>query len=441
MASIARFVSYDGGIAFSETALKIQKRSETQGRIVPVSQVAAIEVSAPRSGEDGCIRCRLVGEDRASGANALYFEQDQYAEALRFQAAFDAWKSRSQATLPPLEMFQPSALVRAESAPRPPRPAERPQRSRQRVPPPEIRPARAGRPRPKRKSPLKGVLIGALGLCAVLLAFVGIGRQFGQGPAHEITAGNTPAVVSAPWVPQESVPAAPQETLSPTPQVTVPPTPDARVFTDQAKAAADGQVGDGSRITDVSLVGRDLQISVDYADPAYLSAPDDHVLLASSERIVEPILALGEQYDTLWDSMTVDYGAYGKVVKHRSDIASQPGETGGSYSRRTFAPANEAVIHDVPVPQQTHSAGTYAVAAVDQAIGAARTDSSTEPPKPTDPPITAPPEQKSEPLVWIPTKGGKKYHATSSCSGMNGPIQVPESEAKSLGFTPCKKCY
>ena len=44
-------------------------------------------------------------------------------------------------------------------------------------------------------------------------------------------------------------------------------------------------------------------------------------------------------------------------------------------------------------------------------------------------------------LVWIPTRGGKKYHRRSSCSNMKGPIQVTVSEAESMGFTPCKKCY
>lgn len=42
--------------------------------------------------------------------------------------------------------------------------------------------------------------------------------------------------------------------------------------------------------------------------------------------------------------------------------------------------------------------------------------------------------------VWIPTKGGKKYHTNSGCSNMNGPEHVTIEEAKNRGFTPCKKC-
>ena len=48
---------------------------------------------------------------------------------------------------------------------------------------------------------------------------------------------------------------------------------------------------------------------------------------------------------------------------------------------------------------------------------------------------------RSEPMVWIPTNGGKKYHTRSSCSGMIDPRQVTLSEAVSLGFEPCKRCH
>lgn len=43
--------------------------------------------------------------------------------------------------------------------------------------------------------------------------------------------------------------------------------------------------------------------------------------------------------------------------------------------------------------------------------------------------------------VWIPTKGGKKYHAKASCSNMIDPEKVTKDEAEDLGFGPCKRCY
>ena len=42
--------------------------------------------------------------------------------------------------------------------------------------------------------------------------------------------------------------------------------------------------------------------------------------------------------------------------------------------------------------------------------------------------------------VWIP-KTGEKYHIEPKCSGMKNPSKVTEAEAKSLGYTRCKKCW
>ncbi len=44
-------------------------------------------------------------------------------------------------------------------------------------------------------------------------------------------------------------------------------------------------------------------------------------------------------------------------------------------------------------------------------------------------------------MVWIPTNGGTKYHTHAGCSNMENPEQVTQSEAESLGFTPCKRCH
>ena len=61
--------------------------------------------------------------------------------------------------------------------------------------------------------------------------------------------------------------------------------------------------------------------------------------------------------------------------------------------------------------------------------------------KPTPAPTAKPTKKPSEAMVWIPTKGGKKYHSKSTCSNMDSPDQVTKSEAVSLGFTACGKCY
>ena len=51
------------------------------------------------------------------------------------------------------------------------------------------------------------------------------------------------------------------------------------------------------------------------------------------------------------------------------------------------------------------------------------------------------PDDVQETMVWIPTKGGKKYHSSKSCSGMEDPDYVAKSQAEQQGFAPCKKCY
>ena len=42
--------------------------------------------------------------------------------------------------------------------------------------------------------------------------------------------------------------------------------------------------------------------------------------------------------------------------------------------------------------------------------------------------------------VWIPTKGGKKYHSKATCSGMENPQEVTVEKAVQMGFTPCGRC-
>ena len=72
MAAIAKFVSYDGGIAFSDSVLKIQKRDEERGRLIPLDNITGIEVDEPLLGDDGCIRIQIAGR-KPSIKNTIYF--------------------------------------------------------------------------------------------------------------------------------------------------------------------------------------------------------------------------------------------------------------------------------------------------------------------------------------------------------------------------------
>lgn len=54
---------------------------------------------------------------------------------------------------------------------------------------------------------------------------------------------------------------------------------------------------------------------------------------------------------------------------------------------------------------------------------------------------TKAPTLNSDTMVWIPTKGGTKYHKKASCSNMENPEYVSLTEAKNRGFTACGRCY
>lgn len=110
MAAIAKFVSYDGGIAFSDNVLKIQKRDEERGRLIPINDITGIEVDEPILGNDGCIRIQIIGR-RASIRNTIYFDEEQYDGALSFKEAFDSFRGQASLALPPLEMFLPASTA------------------------------------------------------------------------------------------------------------------------------------------------------------------------------------------------------------------------------------------------------------------------------------------------------------------------------------------
>ena len=58
------------------------------------------------------------------------------------------------------------------------------------------------------------------------------------------------------------------------------------------------------------------------------------------------------------------------------------------------------------------------------------------------PSVTVPDHSESGPnLVWVPTKGGKKYHTGPGCSNMEDPMQVTVETAEANGYTPCKRCH
>lgn len=85
MAAIAKFVSYDGGVAFSEQVLKFQKRGQ-EAEMIPLDDVAAVRVRKPQEDSEGFLRVETADGQRYR----LFFEDDQLQEAVQFKKQFDA---------------------------------------------------------------------------------------------------------------------------------------------------------------------------------------------------------------------------------------------------------------------------------------------------------------------------------------------------------------
>lgn len=81
-------------------------------------------------------------------------------------------------------------------------------------------------------------------------------------------------------------------------------------------------------ITDVTLKNEDLHITVDLsnADPAPLTIED--LALSRTSSITDSILTLTD-YDSLWNTITVDFGDIGKVICDKDSIKIN--EIGGRY--------------------------------------------------------------------------------------------------------------
>lgn len=124
MAAIAKFISYDGGIAFSDKVMKFQKRG-SEGTIIPVGDVASVNVRKPQPESDGYIRVQTADGKRYR----LSFEQSQYAEAVRFKRQF-------------VSTFSPAEAAPAEPAPAPRRSARQPEQEQEQVQQPSRRSSR-----------------------------------------------------------------------------------------------------------------------------------------------------------------------------------------------------------------------------------------------------------------------------------------------------------
>lgn len=147
MAAIAKLISRDGGIAFSDRVVKIQKR-EGDSRLIPLEAIDSVGVRRPQQDTDGFIRIQLKDGKRYR----LFFETEQLKEAVQF-------KKQLESTL---TAFAESAAQEPEPEPEPepapapePEPIPEPEPEPEPLPEPEPEPVRPIRERPSVKPTIK----------------------------------------------------------------------------------------------------------------------------------------------------------------------------------------------------------------------------------------------------------------------------------------------
>ncbi len=128
----------------------------------------------------------------------------------------------------------------------------------------------------------------------------------------------------------------------------------------------------------------------------------------------------------------------------------------GKYTRRWLRPLAAAALSlvlffsasfsplpslpaDPPGSAPSHSIGEQADSIPSGSTGTEATGMGSTIPGPTGEAVGGVVGDGS--LVWIPTRGGIKYHTNAQCSDMIDPVQVTIPTAVSQGFDPCKKCY
>ena len=84
MPAIARFVSFDGVVAFSERVMKLQKRDQ-EAIMIPLDDVVSVRVRRPQEDSDGFIRIETADGKRYR----IFFEDDQLQEAVQFKRCFE----------------------------------------------------------------------------------------------------------------------------------------------------------------------------------------------------------------------------------------------------------------------------------------------------------------------------------------------------------------
>ncbi len=104
-------------------------------------------------------------------------------------------------------------------------------------------------------------------------------------------------------------------------------------FVKEIKNLIADDIGEGESITDVKLNDKDLCIQVDISDGDTSILTLDDLAISRTSSITDDILGL-EDYDELWETITVDFGNIGKITNSKADIETN------EYGLRYFPPEN-----------------------------------------------------------------------------------------------------
>ncbi len=226
-----------------------------------------------------------------------------------------------------------------------------------------------------------------------------------------------------------------------------------------------GDVGSGETITDVKLDGGKLYVYVDFSDGDFSTFSAAEIARSRTSSITDDILTL-DKYDSLWDSIVIDFGSIG-YVENSQDAIKDEGygrffDLNSSFSD-DHLDDDAVIVKTEPATKQDDQVSVSSgkssgkkstpdnppsIVVEEPAVQADPIHAEAEP-QPEEPaPIEEAPvleEEQQQPtgeMVWL-SATGEKYHSINNCGRMNPDKarQVTLEDAKNQGFEPCSKCH
>ena len=173
---------------------------------------------------------------------------------------------------------------------------------------------------------------------------------------------------------------------------------------------------------------------------ASVSEPTEEIHTESNEEGTSPttgedvVLATGETTQIVTDSPSssiLPVATNSPKPTNRPAATSTPKPTNKPVATSTPKPTNKPAATSTPKPTSQPTATSTPK------------PTNTPTPKPTSkpkPPVETTKDTSDYGTCWI-TERGKRYHSTSTCSGMKDPIQTSIGNAKDLGYSACGKCW